>query len=168
MAGIINGCTNFMLTAMDKKKQTYEDALAEASRLGYAEADPTLDVDGFDARSKLKIQLRLAYGIDVKEEEASDDKRKLQKHLKNPSSKGEEGTLPDHVSSDSLVKEGEKAILLQSIIIHTPTLSRRNKKLLSSTEDERKYTCYPTEEPSMPNTSKMKSSECMLMMMAQK
>jgi homoserine dehydrogenase len=71
MAGIINGCTNFMLTAMDKKKQTYEDALAEASRLGYAEADPTLDVDGFDARSKLKILLRLAYGIDVKEEEIS-------------------------------------------------------------------------------------------------
>jgi len=71
MAGIINGCTNFMLTAMDKKKQTYEDALAEASRLGYAEADPTLDVDGFDARSKLKILLRLAYGIDVEEEEIS-------------------------------------------------------------------------------------------------
>jgi hypothetical protein len=97
-----------------------------------------LHADGFDARSKLKILLRLAYGIDVKEEEASDNKRKLQKHLKNPSSKGEEGTLPDHVSSDSLVKEGAKAILLQSVIIHTPTLSRRNKKLLSSAEDGRK------------------------------
>lgn len=45
--------------------------MAEASKLGYAEADPTLDVDGFDARSKLKILLRLAYGIDVKEEEIS-------------------------------------------------------------------------------------------------
>jgi len=71
IAGIINGCTNFMLTAMDKKKQSYEDALAEAGRLGYAEADPTLDVGGFDARSKLKILLRLAYGIDVREEEIS-------------------------------------------------------------------------------------------------
>lgn len=71
ISGIINGCTNFMLTAMDQKGQSYEDALAEASRLGYAEADPTLDVGGFDARSKLKILMRLAFGIDVEEEEIS-------------------------------------------------------------------------------------------------
>lgn len=71
VCGIINGCTNFMLTAMDKKGQTYEDALKEASILGYAEADPTLDVGGFDARSKLKILMRLAYGVDVEESEIS-------------------------------------------------------------------------------------------------
>jgi homoserine dehydrogenase len=67
IAGIINGCTNFMLTAMDRDGLTYDESLAEASKLGYAEADPTLDVGGFDARSKLKIMMRLAYGIDVEE-----------------------------------------------------------------------------------------------------
>lgn len=67
IAGIINGCTNFMLTSMDRDGLTYDESLAEASKLGYAEADPTLDVGGFDARSKLKIMMRLAYGIDVDE-----------------------------------------------------------------------------------------------------
>jgi homoserine dehydrogenase len=67
IAGIINGCTNFMLTAMDRDGLTYDQALGQASKLGYAEADPTLDVGGFDARSKLKILMRLAYGIDVEE-----------------------------------------------------------------------------------------------------
>ncbi|KAL3760555.1 hypothetical protein ACHAWU_009516 [Discostella pseudostelligera] len=71
VSGIINGCTNFMLTAMDRDKKSYEDALAQASELGYAEADPTLDVGGFDARSKLKILMRLAYGMDVDEDEIS-------------------------------------------------------------------------------------------------
>ncbi|KAL9190212.1 hypothetical protein ACHAXT_007423 [Thalassiosira profunda] len=69
MSGIINGCTNFMLTAMDRDGKSYDEALSQASDLGYAEADPTLDVGGFDARSKLKILMRLAYGIDVDEEE---------------------------------------------------------------------------------------------------
>jgi len=68
IAGIINGCTNFMLTGMDRDGLSYDESLAEASALGYAEADPTLDVGGFDARSKLKILMRLAYGIDVDEE----------------------------------------------------------------------------------------------------
>jgi len=71
MSGIINGCTNFMLTAMDRDKKSYDEALSEASDLGYAEADPTLDVGGFDARSKLKILMRLAYGLDVEEDEIS-------------------------------------------------------------------------------------------------
>jgi homoserine dehydrogenase len=71
ICGIINGCTNFMLTAMDRNGQSYDDALKEASILGYAEADPTLDVGGFDARSKLKILMRLAYGVDVEEDEIS-------------------------------------------------------------------------------------------------
>jgi len=71
MSGIINGCTNFMLTAMDRDKKSYDEALSEASALGYAEADPTLDVGGFDARSKLKILMRLAYGITVEEDDIS-------------------------------------------------------------------------------------------------
>eukprot|EP00980_Cylindrotheca_fusiformis_P012711 scaffold3108_cov152-Cylindrotheca_fusiformis.AAC.2 len=69
VSGIINGCTNFMLTAMDRDGKSYEEALAEASDLGYAEEDPTLDVGGFDARSKLKILMRLAYGIEVEEDD---------------------------------------------------------------------------------------------------
>eukprot|EP00584_Thalassiosira_punctigera_P001634 CAMPEP_0172537252 /NCGR_PEP_ID=MMETSP1067-20121228/8876_1 /TAXON_ID=265564 ORGANISM="Thalassiosira punctigera, Strain Tpunct2005C2" /NCGR_SAMPLE_ID=MMETSP1067 /ASSEMBLY_ACC=CAM_ASM_000444 /LENGTH=475 /DNA_ID=CAMNT_0013322509 /DNA_START=115 /DNA_END=1542 /DNA_ORIENTATION=- len=71
MSGIINGCTNFMLTAMDRDGKSYDEALSKASELGYAEADPTLDVGGFDARSKLKILIRLAYGMDVEEDEIS-------------------------------------------------------------------------------------------------
>lgn len=71
MSGIINGCTNFMLTAMDRDGKSYDEALSQASDLGYAEADPTLDVGGFDARSKLKILMRLAYGMDVEEDEIS-------------------------------------------------------------------------------------------------
>ena len=69
LSGIINGCTNFMLTKMDQGGLSYEDSLAEASRLGYAEADPTLDVGGFDARSKLRILMRLAFGVEVDEDE---------------------------------------------------------------------------------------------------
>jgi homoserine dehydrogenase len=71
VSGIINGCTNFMLTAMDRDGKSYDEALAEAAALGYAEEDPTLDVGGFDARSKLKILVRLAYGVEVAEEDIS-------------------------------------------------------------------------------------------------
>lgn len=69
VSGIINGCTNFMLTAMDRDGKSYDEALSEAAKLGYAEEDPTLDVGGFDARSKLKILIRLAYGVEVAEED---------------------------------------------------------------------------------------------------
>mmetsp|Transcript_1107 Transcript_1107/g.1811 ORF Transcript_1107/g.1811 Transcript_1107/m.1811 type:complete len:471 (-) Transcript_1107:196-1608(-) len=71
ISGIINGCTNYMLTSMDRDAKSYDEALKEASALGYAEADPTLDVGGFDARSKLRILMRLAYGVEVNEEEIS-------------------------------------------------------------------------------------------------
>lgn len=71
VSGIINGCTNFMLTAMDRDGKSYDEALAEASDLGYAEEDPTLDVGGYDARSKLKILVRLAYGVEVAEDDIS-------------------------------------------------------------------------------------------------
>lgn len=68
ISGIINGCTNFMLTSMDRDGKTYDEALEMAAALGYAEEDPTLDVGGFDARSKLRILMRLAFGLEVNEE----------------------------------------------------------------------------------------------------
>jgi len=63
--GILNGTSNFILTAMSEQGQTYEQALAEAQRRGYAEADPTLDVDGSDAAHKLAILAQLAFGVSV-------------------------------------------------------------------------------------------------------
>jgi homoserine dehydrogenase len=59
--GIVNGTTNFILSAMDETGSAYTEALDEASRLGYAEADPTADVDGYDAASKAAILASLAF-----------------------------------------------------------------------------------------------------------
>ncbi|MDR2634853.1 MAG: homoserine dehydrogenase [Clostridiales bacterium] len=59
--GIINGTTNYILSSMSNAGKTYEAALSEAQRLGYAEADPTADVEGFDAMYKLSILSSLAY-----------------------------------------------------------------------------------------------------------
>ncbi len=65
--GIINGTTNYILTQMFKNGQSYADALADAQRLGYAERDPSADVDGHDACRKICILSALCYGkhIDV-------------------------------------------------------------------------------------------------------
>ena len=63
LAGIINGTSNYILTAMAESGQAFDTALAEAQRLGYAEADPTLDVEGIDAAHKLTIMAALAFGI---------------------------------------------------------------------------------------------------------
>jgi homoserine dehydrogenase len=60
--GILNGTSNYILTEMEKRGERLEDVLAEAQRLGYAEADPSADIDGFDARSKLAILAALAFG----------------------------------------------------------------------------------------------------------
>jgi homoserine dehydrogenase len=62
LLGIVNGTTNFILTAMAEKGEPIEKALAEAQRLGYAEADPTLDVSGGDAAQKLCVLAQLAFG----------------------------------------------------------------------------------------------------------
>lgn len=59
--GIVNGTTNFILSAMDSTGQSYELALKEATRLGYAEADPTADVEGYDAAAKAAILASLAF-----------------------------------------------------------------------------------------------------------
>jgi homoserine dehydrogenase len=63
IAGIINGTTNFILTEMRDKGLPFADVLGEAQRLGYAEADPTFDVEGIDAAHKLMIMSAIGFGI---------------------------------------------------------------------------------------------------------
>ena len=63
--GIVNGTTNFILTEMARTGETFTEALAEAQRLGYAEADPSEDVDGRDAAAKMAILARLAFDTPV-------------------------------------------------------------------------------------------------------
>jgi homoserine dehydrogenase len=60
--GILNGTSNFILTEIEKSNAAFDSVLAEAQQLGYAEADPSADVDGLDARSKLAILAALAFG----------------------------------------------------------------------------------------------------------
>ncbi len=63
--GIVNGTTNYMLTKMLENGTSYEEALSEAQTLGFAESDPTNDVDGIDAAYKMVILTQFAYGMDV-------------------------------------------------------------------------------------------------------
>ena len=63
--GIVNGTTNFVLSRMAEEAMPYGEALAEAQRLGYAEADPTADVEGIDAAAKAAIIASLAFGVRV-------------------------------------------------------------------------------------------------------
>ncbi len=63
LAGIINGTGNYILTEMREKGRSFAEALQEAQALGYAEADPTFDVEGIDAAHKLTILASLAFGI---------------------------------------------------------------------------------------------------------
>jgi len=63
VAGIINGTSNFILSEMREKGKAFADVLAEAQRLGYAEADPTFDIQGVDAAHKLTILAAIAFGI---------------------------------------------------------------------------------------------------------
>lgn len=70
VAGIINGTTNFILSEMRSRGLPFAEVLAEAQRLGYAEADPTFDVEGVDAAHKLTLLASLAFGIPVQFERA--------------------------------------------------------------------------------------------------
>jgi len=70
VAGIINGTTNFILSEMREKGLGFDAVLAEAQRLGYAEADPTFDVEGIDAAHKLTILSAIAFGIPVQFDKA--------------------------------------------------------------------------------------------------
>lgn len=63
--GVVNGTSNFMMTRMVEEGWSYEDALAKAQELGYAESDPTNDVDGIDAAYKMVILSQFAFGMDV-------------------------------------------------------------------------------------------------------
>ncbi len=63
LAGIINGTGNFIMTEMRDKGRPFDDVLAEAQELGYAEADPTFDVEGIDAAHKLALLASIAFGI---------------------------------------------------------------------------------------------------------
>lgn len=67
--GIVNGTTNYILTKMDKEGQSYEDALQKAQELGFAESDPTADVEGLDAARKMVILARLSFFTDVELED---------------------------------------------------------------------------------------------------
>jgi homoserine dehydrogenase len=70
VAGIINGTTNFILTEMREKGLAFADVLGEAQRLGYAEADPTFDVEGIDAAHKLTIMASIAFGMPMQFDKA--------------------------------------------------------------------------------------------------
>jgi homoserine dehydrogenase len=65
MLGIVNGTTNYILTQMSERGSSFEEALAQAQRLGYAEADPTADVEGFDAAAKCAILASIAFDARV-------------------------------------------------------------------------------------------------------
>jgi len=65
LRGILNGTSNFIVTQMEEQNASYAEAVAEAQRLGYAEADPAMDVDGTDAAQKLAILAHLAFGARV-------------------------------------------------------------------------------------------------------
>jgi len=65
LAGIINGTTNFILSEMRTRALSFEAALADAQKLGYAEADPTFDIEGVDAAHKLALLASIAFGIPV-------------------------------------------------------------------------------------------------------
>jgi homoserine dehydrogenase len=69
VTGIVNGTTNYILTRMQTEKADFGAVLADAQRLGYAEADPTADVDGFDAADKIAILASLAFGGRIKLED---------------------------------------------------------------------------------------------------
>jgi homoserine dehydrogenase len=68
--GILNGTCNYMLTRMEQEGLSYDECLKEAQRLGYAEADPTFDIDGVDAAHKVTIMSAIAFGVPVQFERA--------------------------------------------------------------------------------------------------
>ena len=67
VSGIMNGTTNYILSAMTERETEYADSLREAQRLGYAEADPTADVEGYDACRKLVLSANIAFGVSIPE-----------------------------------------------------------------------------------------------------
>ena len=71
IAGIVNGTTNYMLTRIEREGLSFDEVLADAQRLGYAEADPTADVDGFDAAAKIAILATIGFNTRVTMDDVS-------------------------------------------------------------------------------------------------
>ena len=69
ISGILNGTSNYILSKMEREGSSYDEVLKEAQELGYAEADPTADVEGLDAMRKIRILSSLAYRAKIREEE---------------------------------------------------------------------------------------------------
>jgi len=69
VSGIMNGTTNYILSAMTEQGMDYSASLLQAQQLGYAEADPTADVEGFDAQRKLVLSANIAFGVSLRESE---------------------------------------------------------------------------------------------------
>jgi len=69
ISGIMNGTTNYILDVMTREGKDFAEVLANAQKLGYAEHDPTADIDGWDIRRKLVISSNIAYGVSVREED---------------------------------------------------------------------------------------------------
>ena len=63
--GILNGTTNFILTEMEKRNENFQTILKDAQKLGYAESNPTADVDGFDAADKISILSSIGFGSKI-------------------------------------------------------------------------------------------------------
>src|SRR5437764_843416 len=63
--GILNGTCNYMLTRMERERLSFDECLKEAQRLGYAEADPSFDIEGHDTAQKLSILASLAFGVRI-------------------------------------------------------------------------------------------------------
>jgi len=94
--GIVNGTTNFILSEMTRTGETYESALAQAQELGYAEADPSEDVNGKDAAAKMAIIARLAFNAPIR--------------LDDVPHQGIENITPDDILSVSLGNLAESAV----------------------------------------------------------
>lgn len=69
VSGIVNGTTNYILDRMTREGSSFAAILADAQRLGYAESDPTADLDGWDVRRKLVLMANIAFGVSLREEE---------------------------------------------------------------------------------------------------
>lgn len=106
VAGIINGTTNHILTAMAHDGVAYADALAEAQRMGYAEADATADVEGLDAAAKLAILARLAFGVWLDPDA-----------IPRASPNGEDGSAPGitGVTSQAIAAAGERGLVIKLV-----------------------------------------------------
>jgi homoserine dehydrogenase len=117
LAGIINGTGNFILTEMRDKGRDFADVLTEAQALGYAEADPTFDVEGIDAAHKLTIMASIAFGIPLQFEKCYTEgiSKILQDDVKNA---GELGYRIKHLGMAKKTSEGIELRVHPTLIPH--------------------------------------------------